>query len=223
MRLSEQKLSGADSFSFQGNNIFNSEKKGESAIRIKNVITLNTPALFNFLNKRSINAELAQRYCKEVHYSSNDKPYYAIGFQNNSGGWVLRSEYFKGCTTMDAKTFLNSENDKETLLLFEGFTDFLYYLTLKGERKQKQNTIVLNLVVNLPKVKNELNACRTLYAFLDNDEGGRKAVQDLRTICKDVQDMSVHYAKQKDLNDYLCSRSTFKSAMKKRIGRGLKM
>lgn len=195
----EQKLSGADSFSFQGNNIFNSEKKGESAILIKNVITLNTPALFNFLNKRSINAELAQRYCKEVHYSSNDKPYYAIGFQNNSGGWVLRSEYFKG------------------------FTDFLSYLTLKGEKKPKQNTIFLNSVVNLPKVKNELNACRTIYAFLDNDEGVRKAVQELRTICKDVQDMSVHYAKQKDLNDYLCSRSTFKPAMKKRKGRGLKM
>jgi hypothetical protein len=223
MRLLEQKLSGADSFSFQGNNIFNSEKEGESAIRIKNVTTLNTPALLNFLNKRSINAELAQRYCKEVHYSVNDKPYYAVGFQNNSGGWVLRSEYFKGCTSMDAKTFFNAENDKETCLLFEGFTDFLSYLTLKGEKMPKQNAIVLNSVVNLPKIKDELSVCRTIHAFLDNDEGGRKAIQELRKSYKDVRDMSVHYVKHKDLNDYLCSRSAPKPGMKKKPGRGLKM
>ncbi len=223
MRLLEEKLSGADSFSFQRNNISNSKKERESAIRITNVTTINTPALLNFLNKRRINTELAKQYCKEVHYSVNDKPYYAVGFQNNSRGWVLRSDFFKGCTTMDAKTFFNAGNDKENCLLFEGFTDFLSYLALKGEKELKQNVIVLNSVVNLPKVKNELTAYQTIYAFLDNDEGGRKAIQELRTICKDVRDMSAHYAKHKDLNDYLCSRSVPKPAMKKKPDRGLKM
>lgn len=223
MGLLEQKLSGTDPFSFQGNNISNSGKTRESAIKITNVTTLDAPALLNFLSGRGISAELARQYCKEVHYLVNDKPYYAVGFQNNSSGWVLRSEYFKGCTSVDAKTFFNAGNNKESLLLFEGFADFLSYLVLKGEKEPKQNVIVLNSVVNLPKVKNELSICQAIYAFLDNDEGGKRAVQELRTICKDVRDMSVHYAKHKDLNDYLCSRSTPKPAIKKKPGRGLKM
>lgn len=223
MRLLEQKLSRTDPFSFQENNIHSSGKEQESAIQITTVTTLNAPPLLNFLGRRGINAELAQHYCKEVHYSVNDKPYYAIGFQNNSGGWVLRSEYFKGCTSMDAKTLFNTGNNKETCLIFEGFTDFLSYLVLKGEKEPKQNAIILNSVINLSKVKNELAICLTIYAFLDNDEGGKRAIQELRTICKDVQDMSPHYAKHKDLNDYLCSRSAPKPAMKKKPGRGLKM
>lgn len=223
MRLLEKKLSGAYSFSFQGNTISNGEKERESAIRITNVAELTAPALLDFLNKRGINVEIAKQYCKEVYYSVNDKPYYAIGFQNNSEGWVLRSNFFKGCTSMDVRTFSDAKNDKETCLLFEGFTDFLSYLVLKGDKVPKQDAIVLNSVVNLPKVKNELSACRTIYAFLDNDEGGRKAVQELQTLCNDVRDMSVHYAKHKDLNDYLCSRSIPKPIIKKKPGRGLKM
>ncbi|MDR0681908.1 MAG: toprim domain-containing protein [Dysgonamonadaceae bacterium] len=223
MRLLEQKLSGTVSFSFHGNNIPNVEKEQKSGMQITKVTELTTPVLLDFLNKRSITTELAKRYCKEIHYSVNEKPYYAIGFQNDTGGWVLRNSLFKGCTSMDATTLFRNGNNKETCLLFEGFADFISYLVLKKENTPKHNTIVLNSVVNLPKVKNELSGYRMIYAFLDNDERGRAAVQELRKLCKDVRDMSEHYAKHKDLNDYLCSRSTPKQVVKKKPGRGLKM
>jgi len=223
MRLLEQKLSGNASFSFHGNNIPNTKKEQKSTMQITKVTELNAPALLDFLNKRSITNGLAKQYCKEIHYSVNEKPYYAIGFQNNNGGWALRNSLFKGCTSMDITTLFHNDNNKETCLIFEGFTDFLSYLVLKKENAPKHNTVVLNSVINLPKVKNELSAYRTIYAFLDNDESGRMAVQELRKFCKDVRDMSVHYTKQKDLNDYLCSRSAPKQVAKKKPGRGLKM
>ena len=107
---------------------------------------------------------------------------------------------------MDVKTFINVENDKETCLLFEGFTDFLSYLTLKKERVPKHDTIVLNSVSNIAKAKNMLSEYQTVSAFLDNDDAGKRAVQTLRSFCKEVKDKSVHYSNHKDLNEFLCSK-----------------
>ena len=204
MKLLEQQIPG--SFSFHGNNIISpmNQKEQKQAITILNVTPLSNPALLGYLAERCVNIEIARLHCSEVHYKANDKPYFAIGFQNDSGGWVLRSSFFKGCTSMDVKTFINVENDKETCLLFEGFTDFLSYLTLKKVRVPKHDTIVLNSVSNIVKAKNMLSEYRTISAFLDNDDAGKRAVQTLRSFCKEVQNQSVHYAKHKDLNDYLC-------------------
>ncbi len=223
MQLLERHLSGLHSFSFHRDNIPNNNQEKELAMRINEVLPISHPALLQYLKERSINFELANRYCKEVHYAVNDKPYFAVGFQNNSGGWILRNNKFKGCTSMDVKTFFHAGSDKEACLVFEGFTDFLSYLVLKQEKTPKYDTIILNSVVNLPKIKNELSAYRSVQAFLDNDEGGKRAVQSLRSVCKEVVDQSVYYAKHKDLNDYLCSRSVPKQAVVKKPGRGLKM
>lgn len=223
MQLLEQQLSGASSFSFHRNNIPADRKEKEPAVQMNDVRPISHPALLQYLKERRLSPELANRYCKEVHYSINDKPYFAIGFQNNSGGWVLRNNLFKGCSSMDVKTYFNTERNKEACLVFEGFADFLSYLTMKGVKAPKYDTVVLNSVVNLPKVKNELSAYQSVQAFLDNDEGGKRAVQSLRSICKEVVDQSIHYANNKDLNDYLCSRSVQKQAVKKKPGRGLKM
>ncbi len=105
------------------------EKKeySEPAIQITTVTSLSGPALIDYLKELKIDIELAKLYCKEVKYSVNDKPYYAIGFGNDIGGYVLRSKHFKGCTS-NAITHL--KNGSGNCLLFEGFMDFLSYLTL---------------------------------------------------------------------------------------------
>ena len=218
-----------NSFSFHRNNDFdiaNYTTKQEQSIQIMAVKKLSNPALLDYMNKRCVNIEIAKHHCKEIHYSVYGKPYFAIGFQNNSGGWVLRSEPFKGCTSMDVKTFFNAENKsdtKESCFVFEGFMDFLSYLTMKKEKEPKQDTVVLNSTVNLPKVKSMLSAYQKIYAFLDNDEGGKLAVKNLRSFCKEVHDQSAHYTNYNDLNDYLCSRSVPKQTVKKKPNRRLKM
>lgn len=188
-----------NSFSFHRNKI-----DKEPAIRINEVKPITHPALIQYLNERCITPDLANQYCKEVHYSINNRPYFAIGFQNNSGSWAFRNKGYKGCSAMDIKTFFNNN---ETCLVFEGFMDFLSYLTMKGENKPKHDAVVLNSTVNLPKVINKLSNYQTIQAFLDNDEGGRRAVHDLHSTCKEVIDQSVHYRNFNDLNDFHRSRS----------------
>jgi hypothetical protein len=223
MQLLEQQLSNVSSFSFHRNNTPIDRKEKEPAIQINDVRSISHPALLQYLKERWLSPELTNRYCKEVHYSINGKLYFAVGFQNNNEGWVLRNGMFKGCTSMDVKTYFHTEHNKETCLVFEGFADFLSYLVLKGEKVPQFDTIVLNSTVNLPKVKNKLSEYQSVQAFLDNDEGGKRAVQSLRPVCKEVIDQSIHYAGHKDLNDYLCNCSVPKQAVKKIPGRGLKM
>ena len=221
MHMLEQHLSGTTSFSFHGNSTAGDKK--EPTIQVGDVHTISHPALLEYLKKRCINIELANRYCKEVYYNVNDKPYFAIGFQNDAGGWSLRNEHFKGCILATGVTSINGGSSKDNCLLFEGFADFLSYLTLKKIEVPNHDTIVLNSVNNLSKAKNTLSEYRTVYAFLDNDEGGKQAIQNLRSYCNDVRDQSAQYAKHKDLNDYLCNRSEPKQVVRKKRSGGLKM
>lgn len=66
------------------------------------VVPLEHRALVAYLQERGIPAHIATAKCKEAHYSVNGKPYFAVAFENVSGGWELRNRYFKGCR--DART-----------------------------------------------------------------------------------------------------------------------
>ena len=221
----EQRLKGTTIFSLHGSN--NQKEQAKHTVQVMDINMLNHPALLNYLNKRRINIEIAKQYCSEVHYIANEKPYFAVGFRNDVGGWALRNEYFKGSILfMGATTYLNakdrSDPNKEICLLFEGFMDFLSYQTLKRSIKVEQDAVILNSVANLSKVSNVLSGYRSISAFLDNDEGGRKTIQELQLFCKEVKDQSIHYANYKDLNDYLCGCSQRKTIVKKiSKGRGL--
>jgi hypothetical protein len=101
--------------------------------------------------------------------------------------------------------------------------DYLSFLTMKSRQHSPVDVIVLNSLANMPKVANTLAGYKSVALFLDNDEAGKRAVQNLRSVCKEVIDQSVHYANYKDLNEYLCHRLVPKQAVKKKPGRGLKM
>lgn len=217
MRLLEQRLSGADSFSFHGDAVIS---KQEPAIKIEKVQPIETPALISYLNERKINIEIAKQNCSEVYYEVNGKPYFAIGYKNNSGGYELRNKYFKGCTSKDI-TSVTAGHD--TCQLFEGFMDYLTFLTIKNWQHSAVDVIVLNSLTNLPKVENNLSSYRSVATFLDNDEAGKRAVQELKKSCKNVNDQSFFYSGHKDLNEYLCNRPAPKQAVVKKPGRGLKM
>ena len=219
MQLLEQHLSGKHSFSFQGNNI-PSRRETEPTVRITGVAPINNPALIDYLRERKINVEIAKLHCKEINYSANGRPYFAIGFPNDTGGYELRSIYFKGCTS---KAITSQKIGEDSCQLFEGFMDYLSFLTMKNLYRSSVDVIVLNSLSNLPKITNILAGYRSVALFLDNDEAGKRAVQNLRSVCKEVIDQSVHYASHKDLNDYLRSRFVPKQALKKKPDRGLKM
>ena len=56
---------------------------------------LTHPALLRYLQGRGINIELAKRECKELHFTNNGKPFFAIGFPNMAGGYEVRNSFFK--------------------------------------------------------------------------------------------------------------------------------
>ena len=98
------------------------------ALRILSDAPLCHPALIGYLQRRSIAPEIASAFCREVRYTIGKKAYFAIGFRNDAGGWELRSEYFKGGSS--PKHITTIDNRSDTVIAFEGFMDFLSYLTL---------------------------------------------------------------------------------------------
>lgn len=77
------------------------ERVSEPAFQEVEQRTLLYGVLKGYLSERGIPSEVAARHCRQVSYRVHEKPYFAIGFQNVSGGWELRSRLFKGCHTAE--------------------------------------------------------------------------------------------------------------------------
>ncbi|WP_347283042.1 toprim domain-containing protein, partial [uncultured Muribaculum sp.] len=177
------------------------------SIIVERVQPLENPALLDYLMERGIGLDTAHVHCSEVHYRVADKFYFAVGFRNDAGGWDLRNRYFKGCTSKAPTT---RRGDYPTCLVFEGFMNYLSYLTLKRNPTPPHNIAVLNSVTNLAKVVPFIASHEQVYAYLDNDEAGRKATTELKAACRNLSDQSVHYRPHNDLNDYLRSQRPVK-------------
>ena len=165
------------------------------------------PHLQEYLIKeRCINLKKATPFLKCISYEVRGKRYEAIGFANSSGGYELRdNNTFKG--TIAPKNITPIFEDKaQPVCLFEGFMDFLSFLSMKGEVTNQ--CLVMNSVSNVARSIHYLNErnITSVRAFLDNDDAGRKAVQEFVNAGFKVEDMSVHYRNNKDLNEYHVSR-----------------
>lgn len=99
------------------------------ALRILANTPLQHAALIGYLRERGINPAIAAAYCRQVRYAVGGREFFAIGFCNDAGAWELRSEHFKGGSS--PKHITTIDNHADTCIAFEGFMDFLSYLTLK--------------------------------------------------------------------------------------------
>ena len=172
------------------------------------VVPLEHRALVAYLQERGIPAHIAKANCKEVHYSINGKPYFAVAFENVSGGWELRNRYFKGCRGCKDISYLPWSRDglSTECVVFEGFIDYLSALALgiiSGA-----DTIILNSVVNVNKAVPFLRGYKTINYYLDNDTAGQTALAELTVIYGSaVIDRSTLYSEFNDLNDFLVNQS----------------
>lgn len=83
--------------------------------------------------------------------------------------------------------------------------DFLSWRTLHPNKSS--DSLVLNSLALLPRALPQLKTCPCVESFFDNNEAGRKALQNLREAGIEVKDMSRLYASYKDLNGWLCAES----------------
>ena len=148
-----------------------------------------------------------------MRYQTDGKPYFAVGFPNRSGGYEIRNKFFKGCIAPKDITHIRQEQTKETCYLFEGFMDYLSFLTLRLERcpgrpeLDGQDYIVLNSTARLSKAIRPLGGYESIHCFLDNDKAGMEAVQELREeYGMRIRDASHIYGGYNDLNDFLCGK-----------------
>ena len=183
-------------------NGLSTDGRDKSRIQIVAVGDLKHPALLGYLGERGIDLPTAGQYCNEVRYRIGEKEYFAIGFKNDAGGWELRNRNFKGSST--PKNITTIRNGSDTVMVFEGFFDFLSYLSLKGNSSPTIDTAVLNSVANLTKTIPFLQSHRIVHVFLDNDEAGRKSLASLRENLpgSEIIDQSPFYRNHADLNDY---------------------
>ena len=187
----------------------------EEAMRDIKVVPLEHHALLSYLKSRSIDTEIARKYCREVHYDLRRRHYFSIAFENMSGGYEVRNPYYKGCIRKKDISYIGHTNDERQkhICVYEGFMDFLSYLTLKrrGDTIACVHTpcdhLVMNSVGNLKKTLQALELYPYIHCYLDNDLAGEKTVETIASIfgVKTVNE-AVRYAEYKDLNDYLRGR-----------------
>lgn len=189
-------------FSFHCNEVIQ-----ENNIEIIKIKSIQHWALKDYLKSRCIKEDVFQHYCKEIHYKvKNNKQYFAVGFENESGGYELRSKYFKGCIGKKDISFIKS--DSTTLCVFEGFMDFLSSLSYDSYQENSDtrnvDTIILNTITNAKKIHPLLHSYSTIALFLDNDTAGQKCTSEIKQqATKEIIDGRYIYKDYKDLNEYL--------------------
>ena len=173
--------------------------------------------LVEYAEARAVTRQVLERFCEEILYhidSYPDKQYYAIGFKNNDGGYVLRSSLTKKCTssamtTLSPEGVITDQVSGSKVLVFEGFMDFLSWLSNVQQDTPEYDCCILNSVSNIDKALPWITAHNNIAAFMDNDEAGRKTLQkiienvpdDAGKVC--VYDMAKLYEDYNDLNEKL--------------------
>ena len=192
---------------------FGKQSSSEPSFQHLEIVPLSSPALLAYLQGRGINTELAKRECSEARFTHNGKRYFAIAFPNGSGGFEVRNRYFKGCIApKEISHIRQSGKARNTCYVFEGFMDYLSFLTLRQEscpnypELDGQDYIVLNSVSNVNKALYPLGNYERIHCFFDNDHAGMEALQQIRKEYgrdRYIRDASQTYSGCKDLNEYL--------------------
>ena len=166
---------------------FHRQSATEPSFQQLDIVQLSSPALLSYLQERGINTALAKRECREAHFTNNGKRYFAIAFPNISGGYEIRNRYFKGCIAPKEISHIRQSGEpKKACYVFEGFMDYLSFLTLRLESCpqspdfDRQDYMVLNSVANVSKALYPLGSYERIHCFLDNDRAGMEALQQIR-------------------------------------------
>jgi hypothetical protein len=197
-------LSDGNSFSIMpvNNNNRKQTQDDESKIRITQVSTVNAPSLLAYFQQRAIPISIAKHYCKQVHFESNGKSYFGIGFENDSGGFEIRNTYFKGSSSPKDTTIL--KNGSNAVTVFEGFFDFLSYKTLQDQLgKSETDYLILNSLSFFEKSLTVLNQYKSVHLYLDNNNAGQKCTQRALAMDDKFKDGRSLYHGFDDLNDFL--------------------
>ena len=153
------------------------------------------------VNDRKIRPETAQRYTRKVFYQLGQKKVFAVGFRNDKGGWELRTNKFKITLGEKWYTTIPGRNKRDSLIVFEGFMDFLSALDLHNADFFEADCVVLNSLSMLDKL--DLTKYAKVWLALDNDLAGEDATRIVMGKYTHVKDLRGDFFGFKDYNDKL--------------------
>lgn len=152
-------------------------------IVVEKVSEISHDALINYIRGRGLDLEDIKPFAKEVHWRNKGKRYFAIGFPNESGGWMLRSSIFKG-NILGGGISIQILGTPANIKIFEGWFDFLSYLRLSGATDFK--AIILNSTANLSLhlMLEILKEGQKVELYLDNDPTGEAYTKEFMKVAQ---------------------------------------
>jgi Toprim-like len=180
-------------------------KQKAEVLKVLTSRPLKNKQLLNYLAGRAIAKNVAEAWCKEVDYRLYNRTYTAIGFRNDQGGWDLRNPVNKHASVPKHYRSILSSGAR-TIHVFEGFMDFLSFLSVPAFRaREPMAYLVLNSVHLFERALPVLEQYQTIKLYLDHDATGRERTAQALTVDRKYTDESQLYSGYKDLNEYLVS------------------
>lgn len=197
----------------------------KASFHIDKVSNITDSTLIDYLKTRGINTDIATKYLKQIqfHYGEQTWKQLALGFINDCGGYEIRNAKFKGFVHPKADQLSDTGNQKtitginiqagNKLAIFEGFMDFLSYLTCQNITNYQHSAVILNSTSNYQSCQQLLKKYEfsKVYFFLDNDDTGTDTLKKLtldekgQPVSFEWVDKSNAYAGFNDMNDFLCN------------------
>lgn len=189
----------------RGNSAGEKEKNG--ALEMVATRPLKHPALLQYLEKRRIDPDIAKHYISEIDFKRPGSPSKYFGLAYPSGeGFEVRNALFKGFVGIGKDVATHPGTNPAQLFIFEGFIDFLTYLTLKKKPGLEASVLVLNSGAMRNRALSYIQAdgVEEVRLYLDNDDMGDICTEFFLENAGDkkIADMRGHYRDHDDLNDW---------------------
>lgn len=190
-----------NSFSFQQQKNLSEDVPIKKEYEILELKEIQSIPLIQYLESRKLPLEQTRKYCKEIHYRMNRRIYFAIAFPTESG-FEIRNRYVKMCLNGKGVSWIL--NNKDSVKIFESWSDFISYLLLFPKQELMSDFLILNSVSLLRKRINSLEEYQKIETYLDTDSAGKSATKFLSEhFGSSVFDSSKFYHGYKDVNDFL--------------------
>lgn len=181
-------------------------EKEKITFEVLSISPITNKDLLNYLGNRKIDLSIAQHYLKQIKFKpiNRVKSFYALGFPSGDG-FEARNKVFKGFVGTHKDLSKINLHDGTSLSIFEGFMDFLAFLSYYKNTNFKSSAIILNSINLRNRVLEEMinyNFTK-IYLFLDNDKAGESTKEFFLENIKNIPiiDKSNLYKKFKDFNE----------------------
>ncbi|MDX2068215.1 MAG: toprim domain-containing protein [Haliscomenobacter sp.] len=186
------------------NSLFGKSPRDEKPVlELKNVSPLQKS--WPYVQGRGINETVAKAYLNDIEFVNRNtgKTYFAAGIKNLSEGFEIRNPFFKSSIGKKDMTLIRGEEETKVISVFEGFMDFLTYLTEEGVVKPKEDILVLNSLSFQQRARDfiEKGGYERVLTFFDNDQAGSEAAKDFKKVFqRKIEAQNIRYKSLKDYN-----------------------